>query len=88
MSVNYNLFEPYCSGALRAAFASCFIAGRIPEQQIDFVKKIISKFREEEIDQSAFPATKKEEMKSQWKLWLDTTTQGIKDELRVEGKLG
>ena len=59
MSVNYNLFEPYCSGALRAAFASCFIAGRIPEQQIDFVKKIISKFREEEIDQSAFPATKR-----------------------------
>lgn len=87
MSVNYNLFEPYCSGALRAAFASCFIAGRIPEQQIDFVKEIISRFRETEIEQSAFSDTEKEQMKSQWRQWLDATTHGIKDEFRAEGKL-
>ena len=67
MNINNNPFGPYCAGAFRAAIASCFICGKISEQQIDFVNK--------------------EEMKSQWKQWLDATTHGIKDELRAEGKL-
>lgn len=32
-------------------------------------------------------ASEKEELKSGWKQWLDATAQGIKDELRGEGKL-
>lgn len=88
MNTNNNLFEPYCSGAFRAALVSCFINGRISEQQIDFVKEIISRFREAEIDGTPFPDTEKEQMKSQWRQWLDATTHGIKDELRAEGKLG
>ena len=52
-----------------------------------FVKETLSRFRETEIDQSSFSNTDKEEMKSQWKQWLDATTHGIKDELRAEGKL-
>lgn len=47
--MNINPFGPYYAGALRTAIASCFINGKISEQQIDFVKEVISKFREAEI---------------------------------------
>lgn len=85
--MNINPFGPYYAGALRAAIASCFINGRISEQQIDFAKEVISKIREAEIDHLAISASEKEELKCQWKLWLDATTHGVKDELRAEGKL-
>lgn len=86
--MNINPIGPYYAGALRTAIASCFINGKISEQQIDFVKETISKFREAEIDHLAISASEKEELKSGWKKWLDATTRGIKDELRGEGKLG
>ena len=82
-----NTFGAYYAGAFRTAITSCFINGKISEQQIDFVKETLSRFRETEIDQSTFSNADKEEMKSQWKQWLDATTHGIKDELRAEGKL-
>jgi len=85
--MNINPFGPYYDGALRTALTSCFINGKISEQQIDDAKELISKFREAEIDHLAIPESEKEEMKSQWKQWLDATTHGIKDELRAEGKL-
>ena len=88
MTTNNTSFGLYYAGAFRAALASCFIDGRISEQQIDFVKETILRFREAEIDQSAFSDSAKEEMKFQWKQWLDARTHGIKDELRAEGKLG
>lgn len=87
MNTNNNPFETYYAGAFRSALTSCFIGGKILEQQIDFVKETISRFREAEIDQSAFSDSAKEEMKSQWKQWLDVTTHGIKDELKAVGKL-
>ena len=85
--MNINPIGLYYAGALRTAIASCFINGRISEQQIDFVKEVISKFREAEIDHLAITTTEKDELKNQWKPWLDATTHGIKDELRAEGKL-
>ena len=83
-----NQFGPYYAGALKTAIASCFINGKISEQQIDFVKEVISKFREAEIDHLTVSASEKEDLKNQWKQWLDATARGIKDELRAEGKLG
>ena len=44
MNININPFESYYAGAFRAALASCFIGGRISEQQIDFVKETLSRF--------------------------------------------
>ena len=37
-----NPIGPYYAGALRTAIASCFINGKITEQQIGFVKEVIS----------------------------------------------
>ena len=80
-------FGSYYSGALKTAIASCFVSGIISEQQIDFAKELISKYREAEIDHLAISALEKETLKSQWKQWLEATAQGMKDELRAEGKL-
>ncbi len=78
----------YLEGAFRAAIASGFINGKISEQQIDSLKEAISKFREYEIEHAAIMPERREELKRQWKQWLEATTQGIKDELRAKGKLG
>lgn len=83
-----NPIGPYYAAAFRTAIASYFINGRVPEQQIDFAKEVISKFREAEIDHLAISPSEKEELKNQWNQWLDATARGIKDELRGEGKLG
>ena len=85
--MNINSFGPYYAGAFKTAITSCFINGKISEQQIDFVKEAISKFREAEIDHLAISASEKEELKSGWKQWMETTTQGIKVELRTEGRM-
>lgn len=85
--MNINPFGPYYAGALRTAIASCFINGKIKEQQIDFVKEVILKFREAEIEHLGITVLEKEEVKRGWKQWMEATTQGIKDELRAEGKL-
>ena len=61
-----NPIGPYYAGALRTAIASCFINGKISEQQIDFVKEVISKFREAEIEHLGISASEKEELKSGW----------------------
>ena len=53
----------------------------------ELLEEAISKFKEAEIDHSALSDSDKEELKHQWKLWLNTTAHGIKDELRAEGKL-
>ena len=82
-----NYFGAYLEGAFRAAIASCFINGRISEQQIDAVKEIISRFKEYEIEHAAITPERIEELKRQWKQWLEATTLGIKDELRAQGKL-
>ena len=48
--MNINPIGPYYAGALKTAIASCFINGKITEQQIDFVKEVVSKFREAGMD--------------------------------------
>lgn len=55
--MNINSFGPYYAGAFKTAITSCFINGKISEQQIDFVKEVISKFREAEIDHLAMSAS-------------------------------
>ena len=44
-------------------------------------------FKEAEIDHSSLQQNEKEELKRQWKQWLEATCQGMKDELRSEGRL-
>lgn len=88
-NIVFNPFGAYLSGALKAAFASYFVGGIIPEQQIDMVKEVLLRFKEAEIDHhSELSMVEKEKMKRQWEQWLDATTKGVKDEFKAEGKLG
>jgi hypothetical protein len=63
------------------------MCGPITEWQIDIIKENISHYCEATIDHSQLSYQEKEELKSGWKQWMEATTQGIKDELRAEGRL-
>lgn len=82
----FNPLEPYYAAAFRTAVMSCLVNGVIQERELDAVKEAISKFKESEIEHSELSYSDKEELKHQWKLWFEATAQGIKDELRAEGK--
>ena len=58
-----NYLGAYLEGAFRAAITSCFINGRISEQQIDVAKEIISRFKEYEIEHAAIMPERREEQK-------------------------
>ena len=64
MNTGNNPLGAYLEGAFRAAITSCFIGGRISEQQIDFVKEVVSRFQEAEIDHLSLPDSEREEMKN------------------------
>ena len=53
-------------GALRTAIDSYLTNGKITEQQIDFVKEVISKFSVVEIDNLALLASEKEKLKRKY----------------------
>lgn len=82
-----NPAQAYIEGMLWAAYGVRIINGTVAEWQIDKVKECAHKLKEAEIDHSSLSHTEKKEMKRQWKLWLDSTTQGFKDKLKEEGRM-
>ena len=82
-----NPAQAYIEGMLWAAYGVKIINGTVAEWQIDKVKECAQKLKEAEIDHSSLAQMEKEEQKRQWKLWLDSTTQGFKDKLKEEGRL-
>ena len=51
------------------------------------MKEVVLRYREAEIDSLTLPPADKERLKHQWKERLEATANGIKSELRAEGKL-
>ena len=82
-----NPAQAYIEGMMWAAYGVRIINGNVAEWQIDKVKECAQKLKEAEIDHSFLNQTEKEEQKRQWKQWLDSTTQGFKDELKEERRL-
>lgn len=82
-----NLAQAYIEGMLWAAYGVKIISGSVAEWQIDKVKECAQKLKEAEIDHSSLSQAEKEDLKRQWKLWLDSTTQGFKDKLKEEGRM-
>lgn len=79
--------KAYLEGMLWAAYGVKIISGSATEWQIDQVKECAKKLKEAEFDHSTLTPIEKENLKHQWKQWIDATTHGFKDELRAEGKL-
>lgn len=89
MSSNQSIdtVKAYLEGMLWAAYGVKIISGSAAEWQIDQVKECAKKLKETEIDHSALTLTEKENLKHQWKQWIDATTRGFKDKLKEEGRL-
>lgn len=90
MNTSYNqsldTARAYFEGMLWAAYGVKIISGSVAEWQIDQVKECAKKLKEAEIDHSALTPTEKENLKHQWKQWIDATTHGFKDKLKEEGR--
>lgn len=87
---DYNSVNPakaYLDGMLWAAFGSALYFGKVADWQIEAVKKCASILKEAEIDHLVLTDAEKERLKSRWKQYLDNYTQGLKDELRKEGRM-
>ena len=79
--------KAYLEGMLWAAYGVKIINGSVAEWQIDQVKECARKLKEAEIDNSALTPAEKENLKRQWKQWIDATTHGFKDKLKEERRL-
>lgn len=89
MKINHNIdtAKAYIEGMLWAAYGVKIISGSAEEWQIDQVKECAKKLKEAEIDHSTLTQTEKENLKDQWKQWIDATMHGFKDKLKEEGRL-
>lgn len=64
-----------------------FMNGAISENQVDAIKEFITRFCESKIDGLPLSEQEKEEQKHQMKQSADAYNHGIKDGLRMVGKL-
>lgn len=77
----------YLEGMMWAAYGVKVISCNAVEWQIDAVKECAKELKEKEIEHSSLSPTEKENQKRLWKQWIDETTKGFKDELKVAGRL-
>ncbi len=84
---NINPAQAYCEGMLWAAFGVRIFGENVAEWQIEAVKKYAKKLKEEEIDHSDLTPTEKDNQKRLWKQWIDQTTEGFKEVLKMEGRM-
>lgn len=82
-----NPLKSYLEGAIKASFGAQLFCGNVSESDIDFIKKMVSKLRESEIDRFQMEDSQRKALKQQSKEDLDLFTKGIKDQLRREGRL-
>lgn len=79
--------EQYFKGVLAAYLGANFMNGPVSEWQIDVIKEDISRFSEAMIEHSQLTYQEKENQKHQMKQSLEAYIHGVKDELRVKGRL-
>lgn len=79
--------ENYFKGLYRIIMIERFLDGAISENQVDFFKECITKYIESQIDELPLSGQKKDEQKHQMKQSADAYNHGIKDGLRMVGKL-
>ncbi len=89
MDTNHNIdtAKGYFEGMLWAAYGVRIMSGSVAEWQIDLVKECVKNLKEAEIDHLALIQTEKENLKQQWKQWIDATNHGFKDKLKEKGRL-
>ena len=79
--------EQYFKGVFAGYLGANFMSGPITEWQIDVIKENILHYCEATIDHSQLSYQEKEERKRQMKHCLEVYIQGVKDEMRAEGRM-
>ena len=79
--------EIYIKGLFRTCYIVRFMEGAISEKQVDAFKEGITRYCEWKIDSSPLSFQEKEELKRQMKRSVDVYNHGIKDGLRMNGRL-
>ena len=74
-------------GVFAGYLGASFISGSVYDWQIEAIKESLSHYCEAQIDHSYFSPQEKEDQKRQMKQNLEVYIQGVKDELRREGRL-
>lgn len=82
-----NMGEQYFKGVLAGYLGANFMCGPITEWQIDIIKESISHYCEATIDHSQLSYQEKEDQKRQMKQSLEVYIQGVKDEMKAEGRM-
>jgi len=81
------MVEIYFKGLYNTSLLSGFMDGAISENQVDAIKESITRYFECKIDDLPLSIQEKEKQKHQMKLSADAYNHGIKDGLRMVGKL-
>lgn len=79
--------EQYFKGVVAAYLGASFISGPVYEWQIEAIKESLSHYCEVQIDHIQSTPQEKENQKRQMKQCLEAYIQGVKDELRREGRM-
>ena len=77
----------YFKGLFRTITIARFMDGAISENQVDFFKECITRFCETKIDDLPLSDQEKKVQKHQMKQSADAYNHGIKDGLRMVGRL-
>ena len=77
----------YFKGLYRTIMIAWFMDGAISENEVDDIKESITRYCESKIDGLSLSDQEKEVQKHQMKQIADAYNHGIKDGLRMEGKL-
>ncbi len=81
------MVENYFNGLYNTSLLSGFMVGTISEIQLDAFKEFVAGCCERKIDEMPLSDQEKDEQKRQMKQSADAFNHGIKDGLRMVGKL-
>ncbi len=77
----------YINGLCRTIMLERFLDGAVSESQVDGIKESITRYCESKIDDLPLSEQEKEEQKRQMKQSAAAYNHGIKDGLRMVGKI-
>lgn len=84
---NENYIMAFMEGYICATIGERFTAANVSELQLEAAKQAAEKCVEFQIDHSGLSNEEKNRIKNGYKLWADSTLQGMKRRLRESGRL-
>ena len=86
-----DYIQDYSLGSIKGYIIAMIVermtTAKVSETELDSVKNVAEKYRENEINHSDFSDEEKDDMKKRYKLWAESALQGMKKRLRESGSL-